>query len=217
VQDVAAALPARLLGAQRGEAVADLCAAPGGKTLQLAAAGAAVTAVDLSAERLKRLRENLQRTGLVAEVVAADVTRWQPGREFQCVLLDAPCSSTGTLRRHPDIVLHRTPEDLAPLLALQARLLSAAAALVAPGGTLVYAVCSLEPEEGPAQVDRLLAAAQGFQRAPIAADEVGGLALLISAQGDLRTLPCHLAEAGGMDGFYACRLGRATGIDMGIK
>jgi 16S rRNA (cytosine967-C5)-methyltransferase len=213
VQDLAAALPARLLDARPGEAVADLCAAPGGKTLQLAAAGASVTAVDLSAERLKRLRENLKRTGLAAEVVAADVTRWQPGRQFQRVLLDAPCSATGTLRRHPDIALHRSPEDLPPLLDLQARLLSAAAALVVPGGTLVYAICSLEPEEGPAQVDRLLAADVGLQRARIAADEVGGRAELIDAVGDLRTLPCHLAEAGGMDGFYACRLVRVAGAD----
>jgi 16S rRNA (cytosine967-C5)-methyltransferase len=217
VQDAAAALPAGLLGAQRGEAVADLCAAPGGKTLQLAAAGAAVTAVDLSAERLKRLRENLQRTGLAAEVVTADVTRWQPGRQFQRVLLDAPCSSTGTLRRHPDIALHRTSDDLPPLVELQTRLLAAAAALVAPGGTLVYAVCSLEPEEGVAQVDRLLAADAGFQRAPIAADEVGGLAELVSAAGDLRTLPCHLADAGGMDGFYACRLVRASDAGDGAE
>jgi 16S rRNA (cytosine967-C5)-methyltransferase len=169
-----------------------------------------VTAVDLSAERLRRLRENLQRTGLAAEVVAADVTSWQPGRQFARVLLDAPCSSTGTLRRHPDIALHRAPADLPPLLGLQAKLLAAAAALVAPGGTLVYAVCSLEPEEGPAQVERLLAADAAFRRLPIAAAEVGGLAELVTAEGELRTLPCHLAEAGGMDGFYACRLARTA-------
>jgi len=211
VQDAAAALPAALLGAQAGEAVADLCAAPGGKTLQLAAVGAAVTGVDLSAERLKRLKENLQRTGLKAEAIAADVTTWQPGRRFRRVLLDAPCSSTGTLRRHPDIALHREPEDLLPLVALQARLLRAAAALLDPGGTLVYAVCSLEPEEGPEQVQAFLAEYPGFARAPIAAAEVGGLAELITGEGDLRTLPCHLADAGGMDGFYACRLIRSLG------
>jgi len=208
VQDAAAALPARLLAPRPGEAVADLCAAPGGKTLQLAAAGAAVTAVDLSAERLKRVRENLQRVGLAAEVVAADVAGWEPGRRFQRVLLDAPCSSTGTLRRHPDIALHRTAADLPPLVALQARLLGAAAALLAPGGTLVYAVCSLEPEEGPGQVERLLAEVPGLRRLPVAAGDVGGLAELVTQAGDLRTLPCHLAESGGLDGFYACRLVR---------
>ena len=210
VQDAAAALPARLLGARAGEAVADLCAAPGGKTLQLAAAGAAVTAVDLSAERLKRLKENLQRTGQQAEVAAADVAGWQPDRTFRRVLLDAPCSSTGTLRRHPDIALHRSADDLPPLVALQAKLLRAAAALVAPGGTLVYAVCSLEPEEGPAQVEQFLTETSAFVRAPITAGDVGDRAELITAEGDLRTLPCHLAEAGGMDGFYACRLIRGA-------
>jgi len=211
VQDAAAALPAKLLDAQAGEAVADLCAAPGGKTLQLGAAGAAVTAVDHSAERLKRLKENLQRTRLQAEVVAADVARWRPGRLFRRVLLDAPCSSTGTLRRHPDIALHRSAADLPPLVALQTTLLRAAAALVVPGGTLVYAVCSLEPEEGPEQVERLLAADPAFARQPIEPAEVGGLAELITTGGDLRTLPCHLAETGGMDGFYACRLVRSVG------
>ncbi|HKY94651.1 MAG TPA: transcription antitermination factor NusB [Kiloniellales bacterium] len=218
VQDAAAALPARLLGAAPGDAVADLCAAPGGKTLQLAAAGAAVTAVDLSAKRLARLQENLKRTGLSAEVVTADVTTWQPGRQFRRVLVDAPCSSTGTLRRHPDIALHREPADLPPLAELQAKLLRAAAALVAPGGTLVYAVCSLEPEEGPLQVERLLAEHLDFARHPIGIAEIAGLGELLTADGDLRTLPCHLAEAGGMDGFYVSRLtNRPPGIDSGIK
>lgn len=213
VQDAAAALPARLLGAQPGEAVADLCAAPGGKTLQLAAAGAEVTAVDLSAERLQRLAENLVRTGLAAELVTADVKQWQPGRTFDAVLLDAPCSATGTLRRHPDLALLRRPGDLPALVGLQAALLRAAAALVAPAGRLVYAVCALEPEEGERQIERFLEENEGFRRRPLRSgelggDELGGLSELVTPQGDLRTLPSHLAMQGGLDGFYACRLER---------
>ncbi len=213
VQDAAAALPARLLAAQPEESVADLCAAPGGKTLQLAAAGARVTAVDLSAQRLERLAENLARTGLAAELVAADVVDWAPGQAFAAVLLDAPCSATGTLRRHPDLALQRRAGDLAALVALQARLLRAAAALLTPGGRLVYAVCSLEPEEGEQQIERFLADNEGFRRRPLRAGELGGsdlggLSELVTPQGDLRTLPSHLANQGGLDGFYACRLER---------
>lgn len=219
VQDAAAALPARLLAAQDGEAVADICAAPGGKTLQLAAAGAQVTAVDLSPQRLERVQENLVRTRLSAELVAADATAWQPGRSFAAVLLDAPCSATGTLRRHPDLALLRRPEDLPALTALQARLLAAAAALVAPGGRLVYAVCALEPEEGEQQIERFLAENAAFRRRPLRSGELGGdelggghlggLAELVTPQGDLRTLPSHFGPQGGLDGFYAARLERA--------
>ncbi len=209
VQDAAAALPARLLGPVAGKSVADLCAAPGGKTLQLAAAGAEVTALDLSAERLKRLDDNLGRTGLKAETVAADLLAWQPGRTFQAVLLDAPCSATGTLRRHPDLARHRQPDQVKELAALQAQLLTAAAALVAPGGTLVYAVCSLQRAEGSQQVAAFLGANPAFTRAPLAPGEVPGTEALTDASGDLRTLPSHLAEQGGMDGFFAARLIRA--------
>jgi len=208
VQDAAAALPARLLGAVSGKAVADLCAAPGGKTLQLAAAGADVTALDLSPERLGRVRENLKRTGLKARIVAADLLEWRPGQSFDAVLLDAPCSATGTLRRHPDLARHKMAGQVGELAALQDRMLAAAALLVAPGGTLVYAVCSLEPAEGPGRIEAFLAEQPGFRRRPLAPAEVGGLAELLSAAGDLRTLPCHLGDQGGLDGFYACRLER---------
>ncbi|MBB4287692.1 RsmB/NOP family class I SAM-dependent RNA methyltransferase [Roseospira goensis] len=207
VQDAAAALPARLLPAGPGRRVADLCAAPGGKTLQLAATGAAVTAVDRSEGRLARVRENLARTGLSAAVVAADALTWRPdGDPFDAVLLDAPCSATGTLRRHPDALWLKTAEGVAGLAETQAALLDAALTLVRPGGTVVYGVCSLQPEEGPAVVARALARHPGLARDPVTAAEVGGLGDLVTPDGDLRTLPCHLAEAGGLDGFYAARL-----------
>jgi 16S rRNA (cytosine967-C5)-methyltransferase len=205
VQDMAAAIPVRLLGEVGGRRVADLCAAPGGKTLQLAAAGAHVTAVDRSAKRLERVSENLARMGLAAAIVDAEVTAWTPEAPFDAVLLDAPCSATGTLRRHPDGLRLKQPADVAKLSALQGRLLEAAAAMVAPGGVLVYCVCSLEPAEG---IERVASLPAGFRRRPIRADEVGGLAELLTPEGDLRTLPCHLAERGGMDGFFAVRLER---------
>jgi 16S rRNA (cytosine967-C5)-methyltransferase len=212
VQDAAAALPARLLGPVAGLRVADLCAAPGGKTAQLAAAGALVTAVDQSPARLVRLRENLARLRLDAEVVEADVLAWEPGRTFDAVLLDAPCSATGTIRRHPDILHLRRKDDTAQRVALQRRLLDKAAALVAPGGLLVYCTCSLEPEEGDAQVARFLDAHATFARVPVAPGEAGIDAAWITPDGDLRTLPFHLphAEPGlaGLDGFYAARLRR---------
>ena len=211
VQDAAAALPARLLGDVRGQSVADLCAAPGGKTAQLALAGAQVTAVDRSAPRLNRLRENLARLGLQAEVVVADATKWQAG-PFDAVLVDAPCSSTGTIRRHPDIPWLKSEADLAKLTALQARLIDSAAALLRPGGRLVYCTCSLEPEEGEHAVAALLARNPDLRRLPIAADEVGGLADLLSPEGELRSLPCHLPDPdprlAGLDGFYAARIAR---------
>jgi 16S rRNA (cytosine967-C5)-methyltransferase len=211
VQDAAAALPARLLGDVAGKTVADLCAAPGGKTLQLAHAGAKVTAVDRSANRLNRVRENLARLGLHADIVAADVTEWQAG-PFDAVLVDAPCSSTGTIRRHPDVGWLKTELDLTQLAGLQRRLLDRAVALTKPGGRIVYCVCSLEPEEGEQQIEALLAREGGVRRVPITAAEVGGAAEFISPAGDLRTLPCHWPDAeprmSGLDGFFAARLER---------
>jgi 16S rRNA (cytosine967-C5)-methyltransferase len=210
VQDAAAALPARLFGDIAGRAVADLCAAPGGKTAQLALAGARVTAVDRSPARVARLTANLARLGLVAEVAAADVLEFQGG-PFDAVLLDAPCSSTGTIRRHPDIPYLKAAADIASMAAVQRQLIDRAVALTRPGGTLVYCVCSLEPEEGEQQIEDLLAREPGVRRRPISPDEVG-LAEFVSAAGDLRTLPCHLPDPdprmAGLDGFFAARLER---------
>lgn len=212
VQDAAAALPARLFGPVAGLEVADLCAAPGGKTAELAAAGAKVTAVDQSSARLARLRENLARLALDAEVVTADLFTWEPERTFDAVLLDAPCSATGTIRRHPDILHLKRKDDTAERVALQRRLLERAAALVKPGGLLVYCVCSLEPEEGPDQVARFLSDESAFSRVPVTPGEAGIDAAWLTSEGDLRTLPSHLPLSdpalSGMDGFYAARLRR---------
>ncbi len=209
VQDAAAALPARLLGDVEGLKVIDLCAAPGGKTAQLAAAGAKVTAVDRSAGRLRRLSENLERLNLSVEVVAANATKWQPKKPVDAVLLDAPCSATGTLRRHPDIARLRKAEDLASVVELQGKLLDAAVEMVKSGGLLVYATCSLQPEEGPERIAALLKERRDLERAPVTAAELDeALADCITAEGDLRSLPSHLSDLGGMDGFYACRLKR---------
>jgi 16S rRNA (cytosine967-C5)-methyltransferase len=212
VQDAAAALPARLFGDVAGLKVVDLCAAPGGKTAQLAAAGAQVTALDRSPARLVRLADNLARLGLTAETVAADALEWQ-AEPYDAVLVDAPCSSTGTIRRHPDIPWLKHESDVAAMAALQSRLLDRAAALVRPGGTLVYCTCSLEPEECEAQVVALLARMPGLVRRPIAAAEVGGQAEFVTKIGDLRTLPSHWPDPdprmAGLDGFYAARLARA--------
>lgn len=210
VQDVAASLPARLLGPRPGDRVIDLCAAPGGKTLQLAAAGARVTAVDVSAPRLERVRANLARLRLEAELVEADVTVWRPAAPAPFVLLDAPCTATGTIRRHPDIAHHKRPADLARMTELQDRLLDAAAAMLAPGGRLVYAVCSLQPEEGAPRIEALLARAPGLRRDPIRPEELAGLPLAPDPSGAVRTLPSHWAERGGMDGFYIARLARIS-------
>jgi 16S rRNA (cytosine967-C5)-methyltransferase len=210
VQDAAAALPARLLGGVAGSRVADLCAAPGGKTAQLAAAGATVTAVDISRKRLWRLSENMARLGLAADTVTADLTKWSPGEPFDAVLLDAPCSATGTLRRHPDIAWNKTPDDVAKLTAAQDRLLAAALALVKPGGLMVYATCSLLPREGAERIEALLASGAAAARVPLTPDELSGLAEAITPAGDLRTLPCHWPARGGMDGFFAARLRRAN-------
>ena len=209
VQDAGAALPARLLGEVRGRRVADLCAAPGGKTAQLALAGASVIAVDRAQARLQRLRDNLARLALKAEIVAADVEEWSAD-PFDAVLLDAPCSSTGTIRRHPDVPWLKNAADIVKLSALQRRLLDRALALTKPGGTLVYCTCSLEPDENEAIVADLLARTPKVRRAPITAAEVFGCAEFVSKDGDLRTLPCHFADSdsrfAGIDGFYAARL-----------
>jgi len=209
VQDAAAALPARLLGAVSGLRVADLCAAPGGKTLQLAAAGANVVAVDISEKRLRRLRENLERIGLEAETVAADAAAWTPPAPFDAVLLDAPCTATGTLRRHPDIAWNKGPEDIGRLAVVQDRLLKAAMRMIRPGGTVVYATCSLQPEECGDRIAALAAAGLPFEIDPVGAHETAGLGEAVTPDGALRTLPCHWAESGGIDGFYAVRLRRA--------
>jgi 16S rRNA (cytosine967-C5)-methyltransferase len=210
VQDAAASIPARLLGNVAGLRVADLCAAPGGKTAQLVVAGAKVTAVDRAPARLKRLQENLTRLSLEAELVCADVAAWNPDQQFDAVLLDAPCTSTGTIRRHPDVPWLKRSADITSLAALQRRLLNHAITLTKPGGTLVYCTCSLEPEEGADVVADLLAREQSVRRVPITAAEVFGQTDFINPDGDLRTLPCHFTDAdsrfAGVDGFYAARL-----------
>jgi len=208
VQDAAAALPARLLGNIRGLRVLDLCAAPGGKTAQLAAAGARVTAIDRAPKRLERLERNLARLRLAAKTVAADAGEWRPAEPADAVILDVPCSATGTIRRHPDVARLKTPNDVAGLASAQARLLAAAVEMVRPGGLLVYSSCSLQPEEGPGHVAALIAAGAPIRRLPIAAEEVGGLGEILNEDGDLRSLPCHIADLGGIDGFYAARLRR---------
>ena len=206
VQDAAAALPTRLLGPVAGKRVLEIGAAPGGKTAQLAAAGARVVAVDRSAVRLVRLVENLARLRLATEIVEADALEWSPPAPADLVLLDAPCTATGTIRRHPDIPHLRGPDDVGRLAELQGRLLARAAAMVAPGGLLVYASCSLQPEECEQRVETFLASAHEFARLPVRTDELPGLTEAVTEAGDLRSLPCHWAEHGGMDGFYAARL-----------
>jgi 16S rRNA (cytosine967-C5)-methyltransferase len=211
VQDAAAALPVRLFGDLRGKNVADLCAAPGGKTAQLAFAGANVTAVDRSPVRINRLRENLARLSLDAETVVADALEWDGG-PFDAVLVDAPCSSTGTIRRHPDVPWLKSEADVSVLTSLQQRLLDRAVGLLKPGATLVYCVCSLEPEEGENQTTALLARDPRVTRKPITPQDVFDRAEFVTPAGDLRTLPLHLVDPdprwGGLDGFYATRLTR---------
>ncbi|MGE5566789.1 MAG: RsmB/NOP family class I SAM-dependent RNA methyltransferase [Parcubacteria group bacterium] len=206
VQDAAAAVPARLLNVQPGETALDLCAAPGGKTLQLAAAGASVTAVDRSAARLRRVKENLDRTTLTAEVIAADAETWDDDRTFDAVLLDAPCTSTGTFRRNPDVLWAIRPPDIAKLAQVQASLLDSAAKRVKPGGRLVYCVCSLEPEEGEAQVPAFLKRHPDFRLEPVQPGEGGAPVASVTPDGLLRILPHHLP--GGLDGFFAARFVR---------
>lgn len=211
VQDTAATLPVRLLGDVADKKVADLCAAPGGKTALLAHLGAKVTAVDQSYHRMGRLERNLHRLGLSAIPIVADATEWIGG-PFDMILLDAPCSATGTLRRHPDAAFLKGPGGLAALVALQRRLIDQAIRSLKPGGLLVYSTCSLEPEEGPDQIRRLTLIDAPVDRVPVTSDEVFGLSELITAEGDVRTLPIHLPNAdprlAGMDGFFAARLRR---------
>ena len=211
VQDFAATLPARLLGDVSGHRVIDLCAAPGGKTAELAAMGAEVTAVEREPARISRLATNLERLQLTAKLVESDVRDFVPAAPAPFVLLDAPCSATGTIRRHPELPWIKSAADVTLCAGAAGDLLDAAADMVAPNGTLVFAVCSLEPEEGPEQIADFLARPThgDFRRAPIVAEDVFGMSELVTADGDLRTLPCHLGNQGGMDGFYAARLKRS--------
>ena len=206
VQDAGAALPVKLLGDITDKAVADLCAAPGGKTAQLAAKGARVTAVDRSASRLTTLRHNLARLNLSVETIEADATKWRPTDQFDAVLVDAPCTATGTIRRHPDIMRLKTAMDVTGVAAIQSKLLNAASELVLPGGLMVFVTCSLQPEEGQIVVDKFLETTTRFEREPVRPDEIGGWSECVSGQGDLRTLPSQLANICGMDGFYAARM-----------
>jgi 16S rRNA (cytosine967-C5)-methyltransferase len=206
VQDAAAALPVQLFGELAGSRVVDLCAAPGGKTAQLAAAGAQVTAVDRSSRRLERLVANLERLALPIEAVAADGLTWRPPQPVDAVLLDAPCSTTGAIRRHPDVPHLKLPDDVARLTVVQDNLLHAAIEMLRPGGMLVYCTCSLEPEEGVERIAALLGAGAPVARSAIAPGEIGVEPEWITATGELRTLPCHFSEYDGIDGFFCARL-----------
>jgi 16S rRNA (cytosine967-C5)-methyltransferase len=208
VQDAAATLPARLLGDVAGRTVIDLCAAPGGKTMQLAARGANVIAVERDSSRLSRVRDNLERTRLSVTLVENDMRDFRPAAPAPFVLLDAPCTATGTIRRHPDLPWTKSASDVTYCEQAATELLAAAADMVAPSGLLVFAVCSLEPEEGVEQIEKILRRRSDFRREPLSAQDVFGHGEWISTAGDLRTLPCHLAEQGGMDGFFAARLRR---------
>ena len=209
VQDAAAAIPAMLFGDIKDKRVIDLCAAPGGKTMQMAARGAQVTAVDRSAQRLKRLEDNLARLRLTqnVEIIAADATVWHPpGAAPEFILLDAPCTATGTIRRHPDVAHLKSPRDMESLGNVQAALLDNAFKILAPGGTLIYCTCSLQKAEGEAQILRLFETHENAYKKPITAAEVGGIAEAITPEGDLRILPFHQAALGGMDGFFISRI-----------
>jgi 16S rRNA (cytosine967-C5)-methyltransferase len=208
IQDAGSTLPVHILGDVRGQSVIDLCAAPGGKTAQLAAAGATVIAVDHAAERLDRLRENVRRLKLVVNTVTADAAEWIPSAPADAVLLDAPCTATGTARRHPDVLWRKDASDVLAQVQIQNRLIAAASRMVKPGGTLVYCVCSLTREEGEDVVEPFLANNPNFERRPLNASELGGEAQFITDKGDLRTLPSHWPQRGGIDGFYAARLRR---------
>ncbi|HBK06119.1 MAG TPA: rRNA cytosine-C5-methylase [Acetobacteraceae bacterium] len=204
VQDAAAALPARLLAPRPNERIADLCAAPGGKTAQLAAAGASVTALERDAARIERLTVNLKRWGLHADVINADATEWTPPALFDAILLDAPCSATGTIRRHPDVARLKRPRDVQTVTQAQDKLLESAASMLRPGGRLVYAVCSLQPEEGAPRV--AAAAGFGLRHDPFSPEELAAIPEARTPEGFLRTHPGLWADKGGMDGFFAARL-----------
>ncbi|HEX6442280.1 MAG TPA: 16S rRNA (cytosine(967)-C(5))-methyltransferase RsmB [Stellaceae bacterium] len=206
IQDAAASLPVRLFNGIAGRHVVDLCAAPGGKTAQLANAGAQVTAIDRSSRRLDRLMTNLNRLGMPVTAIAADALTWRPNELVDAVLLDAPCTATGAIRRHPDVPHLKQPDDVARLSVVQENLLRAAVEMLRPGGTLVYCTCSLEPEEGPKRVEALLRSGVPVERRALDPDEIAAPAEWVTGQGDLRTLPCHLPEYDGIDGFYAARL-----------
>lgn len=206
VQDLAATIPAKLLGDVNRKRVIDLCAAPGGKTAQLALSGATVSAVDRSKERIAMLKTNVHRLKLQADYVISDAFKWLPGFQPDAILLDAPCSATGTLRRHPDVAYHRDTQDIARMVENQARMLDHALDMLKPSGLLVYSVCSLQPEEGEEQITALLSRRKDVELLPITADALGGLTECITARGEVRTLPCHLFDKDGMDGFYAVKL-----------
>lgn len=210
VQDFAASLPSRLLGDVRGKTVIDLCAAPGGKTASLLARGARVVAVEREAARLARLKSNLDRLGFSATLIQSDLRDLTGGLRARCVLLDAPCSATGTIRRHPELPWIKGAADVNACVETASELLDSAAEMVEPGGLLLFAVCSLEEEECASQTAQFLRRHDNFRRRSITPEEVFGMAELVSGEGDLRTLPCHLADRGGMDGFYATRLERLS-------
>ena len=208
IQDAAAAIPALLFGNVDGERVVDLCAAPGGKTLQLASMGANVTAVDRSAKRLKRLEENLERMGLKDKVTVeiADAVSWKIVQKPARILLDAPCSATGTIRRHPDTGYLKSVQDITSLMSVQERLLNHAGEMLEMGGVLIYCTCSLQKSEGEHQIEKFLNNNANFKRIPIEAHEIGDYEELINDNGDLRMLPYHLSSQGGLDGFFVSRL-----------
>lgn len=212
VQDASSALPVKLMGDVDGAHVLDLCAAPGGKTAQLAARGARVTALDRSASRMAVLQQNIERLGYESrvEAVVGDGAVWMPKQPFTHILLDAPCSATGTIRRHPDLLSLKGPKDQDGLMRVQARLLANAAAMLAAGGVLVYCTCSLQKDEGERQIDAFLEAHPDFRRVPVRKEEFGGVDGLVNSEGDVRILPQSLRDSGGMDGFFISRLQKAA-------
>jgi 16S rRNA (cytosine967-C5)-methyltransferase len=208
VQDAAAALPAHLFGNINGRTVLDLCSAPGGKTMQLAAQGARVIAVDRSAARLTKLRENLERMDMASlvDIIVADGTSWRAREPMDFILLDAPCSATGTVRRNPDVLPLKSPRDVDRLITVQASILRNAFAMLAPGGILIYCTCSLQKAEGEHQIERFLAAHDNASKIAITPQEIGGITECVTEDGDLRILPYHCAPHGGMDGFFISRI-----------